>query len=142
MILLQTGQVQVGACSCSWRKDEASKHWLWVQTVDRQGIWIRSVDRGHFSDMTVEVATMSASCALLITGFMSASAALGGCSPLQAHTFADDLRFGDNFACFQLSNQLLHRMLFDEIDNDIEFLSVRLANGDLKGMGRRSENRL
>ncbi len=67
MTLLHTGQVHVGACSCNWRKEEASKHWLWVQMVDRQGTLMRSVDRGHFSDMTVEVATMSASCALLIT---------------------------------------------------------------------------
>jgi hypothetical protein len=65
--LLHTGQVQVGACSCNWRKDDASKHWLCVQLMDLQGISMRRVDRGHFSDMTVEVATMSASCARLRT---------------------------------------------------------------------------
>jgi hypothetical protein len=65
--LLQTGQVQVGACSCNWRNDVASKHWLWVQIVDRHGTDIRSVDKGHFNDITVDVATMSASSALLLT---------------------------------------------------------------------------
>lgn len=121
----------MGACSCSWRKEEASKHWLWVQTVDRQGIWIRSVDKGHFSDMTVEVATISASWALLITVIKSASIASSGHTPVRAHTFADDLRFGNPLARFQLGNQLLHCMLCDEVDNEIKFLPLQISCREL-----------
>lgn len=67
MLLLQTGHDHVGACSCNWRNEKASKHWLCVQSVVRQGTFIRRVDKGHFSDMTLEVATISESCALLFT---------------------------------------------------------------------------
>lgn len=35
--LEHTGQVHVGACFCSSKKDDASKHWLCVQTTERQG---------------------------------------------------------------------------------------------------------
>lgn len=38
-----------------------------MQTVDRVGSSIRKVERGHFRDMTVEVATMSGSCDLATT---------------------------------------------------------------------------
>ena len=68
MALEQIGQDQVGACSCNCKKDDASKQRLWVQISERQGPWIRSVDRGHFNDITLEVATMSESSALLLTG--------------------------------------------------------------------------
>lgn len=67
VVLLQIGQVHVGACSWSWRKDAASKHRLWVQSIVRQGTVMRSVDRGHFKDITLDVATMSVSSALLFT---------------------------------------------------------------------------
>lgn len=60
-MLLHTGQVHVGACSWSCRKERASKHWLCVQTFDLQGIEILNVDKGHFSDMIDEVATISGS---------------------------------------------------------------------------------
>ena len=59
--LLQTGQVQVGACSCNWRNEEASKHWLWVHIVERHATSIRKVDNGHFKDMMEDVATISVS---------------------------------------------------------------------------------
>lgn len=66
-LLLQMGHCQVGACSCSWRNDNASKHWLCVHTVERHGTLIRSVDRGHFKDIIEDVATISLSFPLLIT---------------------------------------------------------------------------
>ena len=58
----------MGACSCSCRKDEPSKHWLCVHVRVRQGTSIRSVERGHFNDMTLDVATISESSALSLTG--------------------------------------------------------------------------
>ena len=64
---VQTGHCQVGACSCNCRKDVASKHWLWLQTLERQGTSIRKVDRGHFNDMMDDVATISLSSARLLT---------------------------------------------------------------------------
>ena len=48
-------------------KDKASKHWLCEQIVDRHGTLILSVDRGHFNDIVVDVASTSLSCALLRT---------------------------------------------------------------------------
>lgn len=65
--LLHIGQSHVGPCSWSWRYDVASKHCTCRQDIDRQGRSIRSVDRGHFSDNTVAVATMSVSRDLLST---------------------------------------------------------------------------
>jgi hypothetical protein len=65
--LEHTGQVQVGACFCSSRKDAASKHWLCVHTTERQGTWILSVDSGHLSDMILDVATISVSSARFFT---------------------------------------------------------------------------
>jgi hypothetical protein len=65
--LEQTGHVHVGACFCNSKNDDASKHWLCVQTIDRQGTWIRRVDNGHFNDMTLDVATMSESWARFFT---------------------------------------------------------------------------
>ena len=65
--LLQTGHVQVGACSCSWRNEVASKHWLCVHTEERHGVLIRRVESGHFRDIIDDVATISASSALLDT---------------------------------------------------------------------------
>lgn len=35
--------------------------------TDRHGTSIRTVDKGHFNDITLEVVTMSASSALLLT---------------------------------------------------------------------------
>ena len=61
------GHSQVGPCSCNWRYDVASKHWLCRQDTDRHGREILSVDRGHLSDKTEAVVTMSASRALLST---------------------------------------------------------------------------
>ena len=65
--LLQTGQVHVGACSCSCRNESASKHWLWVQMTDRHGMSILRVDRGHLRDMMEDVASISVSFDLLRT---------------------------------------------------------------------------
>ena len=67
MVFEQIGHDQVSPCSCSCRNEVASKHWLCVQTVDRQGSCRRKADKGHLRDMTVDVATRSESCALLIT---------------------------------------------------------------------------
>ncbi len=67
--------------------------------VDRHGIWIRRVDKGHFRDITVEVATISASCALLDTGFaVSLSILLGPEQPTSALTFVEDLLFRDTLS--------------------------------------------
>jgi hypothetical protein len=65
--LEHTGQVHVGACFCSSKKDDASKHWLCVQTMERQGTWILSVESGHLSDMILDVATISVSSARFFT---------------------------------------------------------------------------
>ena len=65
--LLHIGQSHVGPCSCSWRYDVASKHWTCRQAIDRQGRSILNVDRGHLSDKTVAVVTISASRDLLTT---------------------------------------------------------------------------
>lgn len=65
--LEHTGHVQVGACFCNSRNEDASKHWLCVQTIERQGTCMRRVDRGHLSDMTLDVATMSESFARFCT---------------------------------------------------------------------------
>lgn len=57
----------MGACSWSWRKESASKHWLCVQTVDLQGVTIRRVEIGSLSDMTLDPTSMSGSLAFFIT---------------------------------------------------------------------------
>ena len=70
--LLHVGHDHCGACSCNCKKLSASKHWLWLHIVDRQGKAIRIAESGHLRDITEEVATMSGSLALAITG---------GCKP-------------------------------------------------------------
>lgn len=59
--LLQIGHCHVGACSWSCRKVKASKHALWVQEVERHGVLILEIERGHFSVITEDVVSMSAS---------------------------------------------------------------------------------
>ncbi len=44
------GHVQVGACCCSSRYADASKHWLCVHPVARQGVRIRVICNGSFRD--------------------------------------------------------------------------------------------
>lgn len=57
----------MGPCSCNWRYDVASKHWLCLHAIERHGKSIRNVDSGHLSDKTEAVVTISASRALLTT---------------------------------------------------------------------------
>lgn len=59
--LLQIGHCHVGACSWSCRKVKASKHALWMQEVERHGVLIREIERGHFSVITEDVVSISAS---------------------------------------------------------------------------------
>lgn len=72
--LLQIGHCHVGACSWSCRKVKASKHALWVQEDERHGVLIREIERGHFSDITEDVVSMSASALFWITVGCEASA--------------------------------------------------------------------
>lgn len=122
VLLLHTGHVHVGACSCSCKNDEASKHWLWVQTMERHGTSIRNVDNGHFRDMTVEVATISVSCALLLTTWIR----LSGCLPLSlvCLTFSDDLVLSDVPSCLESSYQVIHWDPLDKIDQNIKLLCL------------------
>lgn len=72
--LLQIGHCHVGACSWSCRNVKASKHELWVQEIERHGLLIREIERGHFSVITEDVVSMSASAAFWITVECGASA--------------------------------------------------------------------
>lgn len=72
--LLQIGHCHVGACSWSWRNVKASKHALWVQEVERHGVLIREIERGHFRVITEDVVSMSASAPFWITVECEASA--------------------------------------------------------------------
>lgn len=72
--LLQIGHCHVGACSWSCRNVKASKHALWVQEIERHGLLIREIERGHFSVITEDVVSMSASAAFWITVECGASA--------------------------------------------------------------------
>lgn len=72
--LLQIGHCHVGACSWSCRNVKASKHALWVQEIERHGLLIREIERGHFSVITEDVVSMSASALFWITVEFGASA--------------------------------------------------------------------
>lgn len=65
-VLLQIGHIHVGACSCNCRNDSASKHWLCVHTVERQGMLMRRVEMGSLSDMTLEPTSISGSAAFAL----------------------------------------------------------------------------
>ena len=84
---------------------------------------IRKVDSGHLSDITVDVATMSGSAALLVTvAFQKPSAMLDdrGLTLLNAPFPAYDLAFWRT--SLQLFDQLIDGSLLNEIDNHEELL--------------------
>ena len=122
-LLLQMGHCQVGACSCNWRNDNASKHWLCVHTVERHGTLIRSVDRGHFKDIIEDVATISLSFPLSITkiGYLAQTEEIVMYREL---TLADDLVCWYGLARHEFVNEVLRRMLPNKIYYQIKFLNL------------------
>lgn len=92
----------------------ASKHWLWLQTVDRQGIAIRNVDTGSFSDITVDSKTMSGSSA-----FLSTRKLLIHLQRMLVHvrTIVDDSLLAYHPSTSDSLSELLNRTLLDQIDD-------------------------
>lgn len=71
---------------------------------------MRRVDSGHLSDMTLDVATISASSALDLTGNCQRRTRVGY---HDSRTLANNLLLGDGTSFLKLVDQILHGTLLD-----------------------------
>lgn len=85
------------------------------------------MDRGHFRERTVDVATMSGSAALEITGRHNVSLRMMSYRLLFGLTFADNRLFGQLLSVFDFLAQFLNRDGFDDVDHEVEGLGLMLA---------------